>query len=140
MSDEQEAEYQRLETQLPQLSNPHKIKNLKLIDMKEIATKFVNWGVRPLEDLQDTKAYILRTRLNDNGRLNREEKNWITKMVNDNAYFKFAIPVFGWMFDFSDVLNTYLVSQYGRWQEYKAVDKTALRNILFGKIDKIVKL
>lgn len=108
--------------------------------MEAVATKFVNFGVRPLEDLQDTKAYILRTRLNNNGRLSREEKNWITRKVNDNAYFKFAIPVFGWRFDFSDVLNTYLVSQYGRWQEYKAVDKTALRCILYGRIDKIVKL
>lgn len=108
--------------------------------MEAIATKFVSWGVRPLEELQDCKAYILRTRLNNNGRLSREEKNWITRKVNDNTYFKFAIPVFGWRFDFSDVLNTYLVSQYGRWQEYKAVDKTALRSILYGRIDKIVKL
>ncbi len=108
--------------------------------MKEIATKFVYCGVRPLEELKGTQAYILRTRLNDNGRLSREEKNWITRRVNDNAYFKFSIPVLGWRFDFSDVLNTYLVRQYGRWQEYKATDKTALRNILYGKVEKIVQL
>lgn len=108
--------------------------------MEAIATKFVNWEVNPLDSLKGTKAYILRTRLNGNGRLSREEKNWVTRNVNDNTCFKCAIPVMGWRFDFSDVLNTYLVSQYGRWQEYKAVDKTALRSILYGRIDKIVKL
>ncbi len=108
--------------------------------MEAIATKFVNWEVVPLERLHDSRAYILRVRLNGNGRLNREEKNWVTKKVNDNTYFKSAIPVMGWRFDFSDVLNTYLVAQYGTWQEYKAVDKTALRSILSGRIDKIVEL
>lgn len=108
--------------------------------MKEIATRFATFGVRPLEDLQETRAYILRTRLNNNGKLSREEKDYITQRVNDNAYFKFAIPVFGWMFDFSDVLKTYIVKQYGQWQEYKATDKTALHNFLFGRIDSIVEL
>ncbi len=108
--------------------------------MGTIATKFVTWPVQPLESLKGSRAYILRARLNNNGELSREEKDWITRQVNCNSYFKSAIPVMGWMFDFSDVLNTYLVRQYGWWNEYNAVDKAALRTIIHGRIDKIVKL
>ena len=34
----------------------------------------------------------------------------------------------------------YIVKQYGHWAEYKATDKTALRNFLYGRIDSIVEL
>ena len=108
--------------------------------MGTIATKFVTWPVQPLESLKGSRAYILRARLNNNGELSREEKDWIIRQVNGNSYFKSAIPVMGWLFDFSDVLNTYLVRQYGWWNEYNAVDKTALSTIIHGRIDKIVKL
>ena len=46
----------------------------------------------------------------------------------------------GWKFDFSDVLRPYLVCQYGRWSEYQAADKTALRNVIYDRIDNIVEL
>ena len=77
-------------------------------------------------------------KVNNGEVLNREEKNWITEKVNGNTYFKSAIPLQGWRFDFSDILRTFLVSQYGQWREYKAMDKTALRKILYGRIDRIV--
>ena len=108
--------------------------------MKEIATKFVKWDIQPLENLQGSKVYNLRLKLNNNGKLSREEKDWITEQVNHNTYFRSAIPLLGWRFDFSDVLKTFLVRQYGRWTEYRAMDKTALRKILFGRIDKIVEI
>ena len=38
------------------------------------------------------------------------------------------------------ILRTFLVSQYGQWREYKVMDKTALRKILYGRIDRIVEL
>ncbi len=47
-----------------------------------------------------------------------------TRNVNSNTYFKSAVPLQGWMFDFSDILRTYIVKQYGHWAEYKATDKT----------------
>jgi hypothetical protein len=46
----------------------------------------------------------------------------------------------GWRFDFSDILKTFLVNQYGCWYEYKSIDKTALRNFLHGRINKIVQI
>lgn len=71
--------------------------------------------------------------------MNREEKSWLTEKVNNNAYFKSAVPLQGWRFDFS-VFCTFLVCQYGRWTEYKATDKTGLRRCLYGRIDNIVEL
>ena len=83
--------------------------------MKEIATKFVKWDIQPLENLQGSKVYNLLLKQNNNGKLSREEKDWITEQVNHNTYFRSAIPLLGWRFDFSDVLKTFLVRQYGRW-------------------------
>ena len=105
-----------------------------------MATKFVAWEVPTLETLKGSKAYILREKLNNGGQMNREEKDWLTEKVNSNTYFKNAVPLQGWRFDFSDVLRTYLVSQYGQWTEYKATDKTGLRRYLYGRIDRIVEL
>ena len=56
--------------------------------MNQIAYKFVSWDVPALESLAGSKAYILRKRLNDGGTLTREEKDWITREVNHNTYFK----------------------------------------------------
>ena len=81
--------------------------------MKAIATKFVKWDIQPLENLHGSKVYNLRLKLNNNGKLSREEKDWITEQVNHNTYFRSAIPLLGWRFDFSDVLKTFLVRQYG---------------------------
>lgn len=109
--------------------------------MKEvIATKFVKYEVPLLEELQSSKAYILRLKLNNGVKLSREEKNWITEEVNKSCYFKYSIPVLGWVFDFSDVLRLFLVSQYNTWIEFRAVDRTALRSILHGRVDRIVEI
>lgn len=110
------------------------------MDMKAIATKFVNWEIEPLENLQGRKVYTLRQKLNNKEKLSREEKNWITKQVNFNSYFRSAIPLLDWRFDFSDVLKTFVVRQYGSWTEYQATDKTALRNTLHGRIEQIVEI
>ena len=105
-----------------------------------VATKFVVWEVPNLENLQDSKVYGLRAKLNKGEKLNREEKDWLTRAVNSNTYFKSAVPLQGWRFDFSDILRTFLVNQYGHWSEYKATDKTGLRRYLYGRINSIVEL
>ena len=53
--------------------------------MKAIATKFVKWDIQPLENLQGSKVYNLRLKLNNNGKLSREEKDWITAQVSHNT-------------------------------------------------------
>ena len=108
--------------------------------MTAIATKFVSWDVQPLESLQETNAYKLRVKVINGEKLNREEKDWVTEQVNHNTYFRNSIPLGGWRFDFSDILKTFVVRQYNQWTEYKATDKTALRGMLYGRIDKIVEV
>lgn len=108
--------------------------------MNRIAHKFVKWEVPELATLVESKVYRLREKLNNGVKLDRNEKNWITENVNQNSYFKNAIPFQGYCFDFSDVLKTYLVKQYGSYQEYRAMDKTSLQAAVYGKIDRIIEI
>ena len=61
--------------------------------MTQIATKFVKWDIPELATLQDSKVYKLRVHLNNGGKLNREEKNWITRNVWESIYFKRGIEI-----------------------------------------------
>lgn len=51
-----------------------------------------------------------------------------------------GIALGGYLFDFSDVLKRYFVKQYGHITEYYAIDKTALRSMLYGRIEVIVEV
>ena len=46
----------------------------------------------------------------------------------------------GWVYDFNPFMNTYLVKQYGSWQEYKAPNKTLLRGTIYGRISQIIQI
>lgn len=105
-----------------------------------IASKFVKWEVPELDSLKGLMVYTLREKVNAGGDLNREEKNWITEKVNHNSYFKSAIPLLGYRFDFSDILKVFVVKQYGHYQEYRAIDKTSLRAMLYGRIENIIEV
>lgn len=108
-------------------------------DTKVIATKFVKWDVPELDTLKGSRVYQLREKVNAEEKLSRDEKDWITEKVNNNTYFNSAIPLGGYRFDFSEILKTYIVKQYGSYQAYKAIDKTSLRAMIHGKIDKIIE-
>ena len=90
-----------------------------------LATKFVQWEVEPLESLCNSKVYLLRVKLNRGERMSREEKNWLAEAVNTNTYFRTAVPLMGYRFDFMDVLKKYLVNQYGHWAECTLSNKSA---------------
>ena len=114
-----------------------------------VATKFVQWDVEPLETLSHSKVYLLRVKLNRGERMSREDellrawlekKNWLCEAVNSNTFFRTAVPLQGYRFDFFDVLKKYLVNQYGQWTEYYAPDRTSLRAYLYGRINQIVEL
>ena len=104
-----------------------------------LATKFVQWEVEPLESLCNSKVYLLRMKLYRGECMSREEKNWLCEAVNSNTYFRTAVPLQGYRFDFFDVLKKYLVKQYGQWAEYYAPDRTSLRKHLYGRIKQIVE-
>ena len=102
--------------------------------------KFGSWDVPELDALKDSKVYQLRQRLNNGEKLNRSEKNWLTRAMHGNTYGRCCVSVSGWMFDFSDVCHLYWVQQAGHIAEYYAMDKTSLKTILYGKVDTIVKI
>jgi len=93
-----------------------------------------------LESLRNSRVYQLRLQLDRDERINRDDKNWITQIANSNTYFKSAIPLKGYCFDFSDVLKRFWAKQYGQISEYRSIDKTALREYLSGRIDSIVEI
>ena len=68
-----------------------------------LATKFISWNIAELENLKGTKPYILKEKIEKNGKLDRIEKDFITERINNNSYFKNAIPLQGWKFDFSKI-------------------------------------
>lgn len=105
-----------------------------------IAVKFVSWDIPALDTLQNSKAYALRVKLKNGGTMDRAEKNWLAENVKNNCYFRTAVPLQGYRFDFSDVLHKYLVNQYGSWQEYHAPDKTSLKAAIYGRINQIVEI
>ena len=108
--------------------------------MTQIATKFVKWDIPELATLQDSKVYKLRVHLNNGGKLNREEKNWITRNVWESIYFKRGIALSGYQCDVADGLKRYFGKQYGSTHEYYATDDTALRTIIYGRIEDIVEV
>lgn len=75
--------------------------------MTPIATRFVDWDIPELSTLQDSKVYQLRVQLNEGTPMSRQQKNWLTDSVNSNTYFKRAVPLMGYRFDFSDILKRY---------------------------------
>ena len=105
-----------------------------------LATKFAQWDVPALETLSNSRVYSLKAKIEEGRKLDRDERNFVTHNVNSNSYFKNAIPLMGWKFDFSSVLKRFVVKQYGMIQEYYAVDKTSLKRIIYGRIDYMKEL
>ena len=114
-----------------------------------LAIKFVQWDVPSLENLCNSKVYLLRMKLYRGERMSCEDKllramlekkNWLCEAVNSNTYFRTAVPLQGYRFDFFDVLKKYLVNQYGQWTEYYAPDRTSLRAYLYERINQIVEI
>lgn len=106
---------------------------------KRIAYKYVTWETAPLEVFKNSFVYKVKEKLINKKKLTRTEKDNLissTQFNFRNGTYKQA----GWLFDFNNYLKTYLVKQYGYWEEYKAFDKTSLKTILYGTIQKIVEI
>jgi hypothetical protein len=59
---------------------------------------------------------------------------------NDNLIHYGAYKTGGYSYDFSAYLKHYVYKQYGSWYEAWAPNKTLLRQVIGGKIDKIVQI
>ena len=97
--------------------------------------KFVSWEVPTLESLSDSKAYQLMDKLNNGGKLTREEKDWV---VAETVYRGGIYRLLGWEFYFSHYMRRFVVRfSYGEWSCYRAFDKTSLRKALGAGVKEI---
>lgn len=46
----------------------------------------------------------------------------------------------GWAYDFNPYIKTFVYKQYGTWSECNAPNKTLLRKVISGRIDKIIEV
>ena len=93
-----------------------------------------------ISSVVDESEQVLATKFVRWERMSLEEKNWLCETMNSNTYFRTAVPLMGYRFDFMDVLKKYLVNQYGHWAEYYAPDRTSLRAYLYGSVNQIVEI
>ena len=100
--------------------------------------KFVSWEVPPLEALQNGMSYVLRKKINDGGKINREEKDWLTLHCRRHGGM---IHYAGYVFNFRDIMRKYyFIDNRGHIYRCYACDKTSLRRSIYGKIYNIVEI
>ena len=58
---------------------------------------------------------------------------------NDNLINYGCYKLMGYKYDFKPYLRSYLYKQYGNWNEVFAPNKTLLRQVIGGHIDKIIE-
>lgn len=61
-----------------------------------------------------------------------------TNNINLIKYGKYK--TMGYEFNFKSYLKKYLYKQYGQWNECYAPNKTKLRKVIYGKVDKIIEI
>lgn len=59
---------------------------------------------------------------------------------NDNLIRYGCYKLMGYKYDFKKYLKKYLFKQYGNWREVYAPNKTLLRQVIGGRIDKIIEI
>lgn len=107
--------------------------------MTQIAMKFVQWDVPELENWKIA-------RFTNYGNVLIMATSWVGKKKLAHPQcervlpFQRGIALMGYRFDFSDVLKRYFVKQHGHIAEYYAIDKTALRSVLYGRIEDIIEI
>jgi len=93
-----------------------------------------------LENVQGSRAMIVAEKLNLGIKLIAVDQMWLTENIINNSYFDDSVPLGGMRFNFSEFLTTYVVKQYNEWQEYKALNKTVLRQYFGSSVQKIVEV
>ena len=70
--------------------------------------------------------------------LNKAYQRFYTN--NDNLIRYGCYQLMGYRYDFTPYLKKYVYKQYGDWREVYAPNKTLLRQVVGGRIDKIIEL
>lgn len=69
------------------------------------------------------------------------DKAYVMFYTNNNNLISYGVyKCMGYLFDFRPYLKKYLYKQYGEWNEAYAPNKTLLRRVIYGTIDKIVEI
>lgn len=98
--------------------------------------KFVKWEVPELLNLKNEVVYKLYSKLEKGKKLNRTEANTLSIMLEQQGY-KTGLHLGGYCFIFRDYLKKFYVEQYQSVSIHYAIDKTALRNSITGRIKNI---
>lgn len=73
--------------------------------------------------------------------MNFLKKAYVRSYTNNDNLLTFGVyKSMGYAYDFRPHLKKFLYKQYGEWNECFAPNKTALRGVIYGKIDKIVEI
>ncbi len=69
------------------------------------------------------------------------KKAYVRFFTNNSNLVNYGVyKLMGYRYDFTPLLNKYLYSQYGQWNECFAPNKTLLRQVIGGRIDKIIEI
>lgn len=92
-----------------------------------------------LDDLKNCKTYILYHKSLDE--YTDDEKLWITREINTNSYYKYAIPLKGWCFNFINKLKKFWVKfDFNSIYEFYAIDKDSLVKFLNNSYSKKIEI
>jgi len=68
------------------------------------------------------------------------KKAYVRFFTNNENLLKYGhYKLMGYVYDFKPYLKLYAYKQYGTWYEAYAPNKTLLRSVLGGRIDKIIE-
>ena len=96
----------------------------------QIAYKFVQHDIHPLESFKDCFEYRMKVKLLNGEELTREEKNNLASRLSTSMP-RTMLKLGGWAFSFKELTNEYWVEfNYGDIHRYYALDKTSLRACL----------
>lgn len=101
--------------------------------------KFVKWEIPELSKLKKEVVYKLHEKLEKGKKLNRTEANTLSIMLENQSY-KVEIHLQGYAFNFREYLKKFYVEQYGQVYIRYAIDKTAVRNAVYGVINNITEV
>ena len=108
--------------------------------MSEIATKFVDWEVPPIESLKNTVAYRAKRDLLDGKKIHRKAKKDIVFALNTNSRFKDSIPLSGWKISFAAWLKDFFVRTPYGMEIVKAFDKPSAKHFITSQGFKITSI
>lgn len=92
------------------------------------------------QQVRNCRPYQILDKLERGGQMTKDEQEYITERINNNSYFKNAIPLGGWAFVFSKWLKRFVIKQDNQWSEYYATDIASLAHVLYGYIDEYVEI